>query len=196
MKRFLLFIVISIVLASAVCAGDIAGDRIVMVLPPMEYKDSEYRTLRKIFENSGAVVDVASTTTDEVESANKKKVVYPDLLIIDVDVYDYDAIILVGGPGITAYFDYEPLFALLDEMNQEGRVIGALGLAPEVLARAGILKGRRATVTKSSIRLIRELGARYWPRQVVRDGNIVTGIGPWATKSFAYSVIKALMYNE
>jgi protease I len=81
-------------------------------------------------------------------------------------------------------------------MNREGRVIGAIGLGPEVLARAGILKGRRATVTRNSIKMIRELGAWYYPRQVVRDGNVVTAIGPWATKSFAYSVIKALMYNE
>lgn len=194
MKRYA-FLIILLIFASVAYAGDIAGDRIVMVIAPAEFKDVEYKTPRKIFENSGAVVDVASITTDEVKGVDGM-VVYPDLLITDINVMDYDAIVLVGGPGAMAYFDYEPLFAILNEMNEEGKVIGAICIAPEILARAGILEGRRATVSKGSIGIIRALGARYWGQSVVRDGNIVTGIGPWASKSFAYSVVKALAYNE
>jgi protease I len=67
-----------------------------------------------------------------------------------------------------------------------GRPVAAICLSPPVLARAGVLAGKRAT-TFPAERAIVELkrgGATYVEEPVVQDGIIVTANGPEAATAF------------
>jgi protease I len=64
-----------------------------------------------------------------------------------------------------------------------GKTIGAICLAPVILAEAGVLDGRNATAIPSVAERLIDGGAKY-VYEDVRDGNIVTGCAPHASRSF------------
>jgi len=71
-------------------------------------------------------------------------------------------------------------------------VVGAICIAPGILARAGILKGRKATVFPSEIEALKRNGAFYTALPVVIDGRIVTASGPEAAEEFGKALVKTL----
>jgi protease I len=77
-------------------------------------------------------------------------------------------------------------------------VVAAICLAPVVLARAGILKGKKATYFNSpvSFREMRAGGAVLVDKAVVTDDRIVTANGPAAAAEFAEAFIRVLTAVE
>ena len=62
-----------------------------------------------------------------------------------------------------------------------------------VLANAGILKGKSATVAGTEAKTIESKGAKYTGPGVMVDGNIVTGNAPKSSKLFGQKINKLLM---
>ena len=62
------------------------------------------------------------------------------------------------------------------------------GIAPTILAAAGILKHKRATVfadsKKSQVKFLEEHGASYTGAHVEVDGQLITGDGPDSADEF------------
>ena len=81
---------------------------------------------------------------------------------------------------------------------QSAKVVAAICLAPVVLARAGILKGKKATYFNSpvSFREMKAGGAVLVDKAVVTDGRIVTANGPAAAAEFADTFIRTLTAVE
>jgi len=160
--------------------------KILMVVPPVQIMDVEYNEPRKLFDNKGADVKVASTTMDEVTGSDLK--IKPDLLISEAKAADYDAIVLIGGMGIFAHIlGNADLINLVREMHASNKYVCAICGSSAVLAKAGILNGVKAT-TYPEATLIGELekgGAVYLSDVTVVSGKIVTGNGPGAAAEFA-----------
>ena len=77
------------------------------------------------------------------------------------------------------------------------RVVGAICIAPAIIAKTGILEGKRATVwasplDKSMVKILEANGVIYEAKIVVIDGKIVTGNGPGAAKKFAEAIVRVL----
>jgi len=70
--------------------------------------------------------------------------------------------------------------------------VGAICIAPGILARAGILKDKKATVFPSEIETLKREGAHYSALPVVIDGKIVTADGPEAAEGFGKALVKTL----
>jgi protease I len=165
--------------------------RIVMIVAPKDFTDQEYFDLRKVFENAGARVRVASTTTQPAVSQNLAKV-RVDQAIPDIRLDQVDAIVVVGGMGAATYLmNDESLRNLLVAASKSNKVVSAICIAPAVLARAGVLRNREATcyADKTIIGVLKMNGAAYLDRKVVVSGRIVTGNGPDAAKEFATTVL-------
>ena len=81
---------------------------------------------------------------------------------------------------------------------QKGKVVAAICLATVVLARAGILKGKKATYYDSpvSFREMKAAGAVITNAPVVRDARVITANGPSASKAFADEIVHALTAVE
>lgn len=137
-------------------------------------------------EARGVTVTVASTRAGTATGMKGARVVVA-CTVRGVEAAAFDGLALAGGAGAPAHlWDSEPLRALVKGMHAAGKALGAICLSPPVLARAGILAGRRAT-TFPSARAILELkrgGAVYVREPVVRDGRIVTASGPEAATAF------------
>jgi putative intracellular protease/amidase len=57
-----------------------------------------------------------------------------------------------------------------------------------VLANAGVLKGKEATVAGTEARTIESKGAKYMGPGVTVDGNIVTGNAPKSSRLFGQKI--------
>ncbi|MEA3344083.1 MAG: DJ-1/PfpI family protein, partial [Patescibacteria group bacterium] len=81
------------------------------------------------------------------------------------------------------------------------KLLGAICIAPAILARAGALKGKKATVwnsamDKSAIKILESNGAIFQPEPVVVENKIITANGSHAAEEFAETIIKIINLRE
>ena len=165
--------------------------KVVMVIAQDSFRDEELSEPKQILERSGIEVKIASTTLGEVRGMLGAKVT-PELLITDIKIKDFDAIVFVGGAGASQYWNDPTAHKLAQEAMNTNRIVGAICIAPVTLANAGILKGKRATVWSSEARQLEIKGANYTGRAVEKDGNIITASGPAAAREFGLELAKRL----
>jgi len=153
-----------------------------------QFQESEYGEPRTILEDKGVIVTVASSSLDVVTGHLGTRV-EPDIVLSDVHAADYDAIVFVGGYG---YDRKDPeACRVAQEAAAEGKVLAAICVAPITLAKAGVLKGKRATASVPASTLKAE-GAIYTGALVERDGLIITANGPMAARRFGEAIAAAL----
>jgi protease I len=169
----------------------LVGKSVLMIIASNNFRDEEYLHPREVLENEGAKITIASSTKKEATGMLGTKVV-PDILIDEVDIDDYDAVVFVGGSGANEYWENEKAHEIAKKAYEKSKVIGAICIAPVTLARAGLLKGKKATVYTSEIENIKKEGAIYTGNSVEVDGKIVTGDGPSAAKEFGEKIAELL----
>jgi len=163
----------------------------VMIISESDFRDEELKEPKDILGRNNIEVKVASTTLNKVTGMLGTQVT-PDILITDIKIKDFDAIIFVGGGGSSQYWDDHLAHKLAQDAAGANKIVAAICIAPVTLARAGILKGKRATVFPSEAKELKSAGADYTARAVERDGNIITASGPAAASEFAEELVSAL----
>ncbi len=164
----------------------------VLVIAEREFRDEEYQVPKEVLSQAGIEVATASTTTQEAVGKLGLKV-RPDLLVADLKPDDYGAIVFVGGGGAAQYFADAQVHALARDFAAAGKVVAAICIAPVILARAGLLQGKRATVFPDGIPELEKAEAVYTAQNVERDGRIITGNGPEAAEAFAREIVAQML---
>lgn len=172
------------------------GKKIVMVLAFRDFRDEEYFVPKEILSEAGAEVKTASNEMGKALGADGGEVEI-DYLVENVDVTNFDAVVFVGGPGCLENLDNQNSYNLAKEAILKNKVLAAICVSPAILAKAGVLKGKKATVwsspfDKGSIKILEDNGAIYEPENVVVDGKIATANGPAAARKFASALIEML----
>lgn len=166
--------------------------QVLMVIAPESFRDEELLVPRQAFLAQGWQVDTVSTRIGKAVGmfgASEPITRTLDDIIVD----RYDAIVVVGGMGSIAHLWHSAsLHRVLHAMTDQGAVVSAICISPVVLALAGLLSGRQATVweTPESREALRQAGAHYTGDTVTVDGRVVTGNGPDAAAPFAEAVIR------
>lgn len=175
----------------------ITSRSVVMIIAPNEFRDEEFKVPYDYLKDLGHNVIVASTDTTKA-TGMLNLTVKPDLLIENIDTLAFDALILVGGTGSAIYWDNQIVHQLLKYYARPSRVLASICIAPVSLARAGVLKGKQATVYKdrSTLDEFKKGGAKYVEKEVVISGNIITASGPQASEKFAQAIAQALEKNQ
>lgn len=109
------------------------------------------------------------------------------LSLHEVNVEDYDRVAFIGGPGAHELRDNPQAHRIARETVEMGKVLGAICIAPTILAAAGVLQNKRATVWNGDGQqgeYIASQGAEYTAEPVTVDGHIVTGDGPESAEAF------------
>lgn len=189
----MIYILLSAVIFAVTPKGEslpLLNKSIVFIIAQNDFRDEEYLTPREIFDGLGANIVVASEDTT-IARGMLGLTIKPDVRINDIRLKDFDITILVGGSGSVVFWGDERLQANLSEAADSGAVIGAICIAPGVLARAGLLKGKRATVFASpgAKKLFEEEGVIYTGKDVERDGRIITANGPASARQFAEEIV-------
>lgn len=169
--------------------------RVVLIIAHENFADPEYTEPRAVFEAAGFEITVASSSL-ETATGGQGTQVQPDILVSDVAVGDYDAFVFVGGMGCMEYWDNPDAHRIAQDAVAEGKVLAAICAAPVILARAGMLEGKQATVANSGwqegVSELEAGGATYTGAAVERDGLIVTGNGPSASRQFGETIVTVL----
>ena len=164
------------------------GEKILMIIAPINFRDEELKIPYEIFNKSGFSVDIASK--EKKECLGMK--VTPDLSIKDVNINNYKAIVFVGGSGAEVYFDDTTVISIVTKAYENKKIIGAICLAPVILANAGILKDKEATVWNGTKDFIIKKEVEYKKDQVIISGNIITAPGPHKAKEFGKKIVRIL----
>ena len=166
--------------------------KVVMIIAQDAFRDEELLQPKKLLEQNGIEVKIASTTLNNVKGMLGAKV-NPDILIGDVNVRDFDAIVFIGGRGASQYWNNAVAHKLAQDAISANRILAATCIACVTLAKAGVLKSKRATCWPSEAHQLEEAGVNYTGRQVEKDGNIITASGPSASGEFGDELLKALL---
>ena len=170
-------------------APGVGSKKILMVVAQANFKDEEYFTPKDTFESVGFDVRTVSKNMGMAKSVGGQEVEVSGVVGENGD--DYDAVVLIGGPGIISYYMDTDYQQVARQAFEGGKIVGAICLAPNILANGGILEGKRATVFGSETQLVSH-GAAYTGESVTVDGNIITGIGPDAAAEFADAIVRML----
>jgi len=165
---------------------------VLMIIAEDQFRDEEYFQPKNVLEMKGINVMTASASLDTATGVLGGKVA-PDLLVSAADMKDYDALVLVGGGGAEQYFDDPAVRKLVHQADSQQKVIAAICVAPVILARSGVLKGKKATVWYSDGDEITRAGGKYTGANVEKDGNIITANGPQAVQGFCNELLNALL---
>jgi protease I len=172
--------------------------RAMMVIAPAGFQDREYSGTRAELDKAGIEVDVFSTQDGMCKGAFGSQVEAKSMNGADSSAYD--AIVFIGGPGTPIVRSDENSVRLAQEFFRADKLVCAICWAPTILAKAGILQVRKATVWigidreygGATDRVISKYGGIYTNRSVVEDGNVITASGPEAASEFGYTIAMRL----
>lgn len=167
--------------------------RILYIIAQQNFRDEEYSIPKEILEKAGAKVTTASITTDEAVGMIKARI-KPDTSVREANANNFDCLIIAGGSGSPKLADYPEVLNIIRKFDEQNKPIASICLAGYILAKAGVLKGRTATVFPADFALIeyRRNGVTYSSKPVVVDGRFVTAAGPEDAREFADEIIKIL----
>ena len=167
-----------------------------MIIAFKDFRDEEYFIPKQVLKVGGSkIITVSSELGKAIGTYGGE--VNVDLTLDKLKVDDFDTIIFVGGSGALKYTEDETCWKIAQESVQKDKVLGAICVGPVILARAGVLSGKKATVwssplDKSAVKTLKEEGAIFEDNQVVQDGNIITANGPQAARKFGETVLRTL----
>ncbi len=167
-----------------------------MIVSFKDFRDEEYFVPKEIFEAYGAEVKTASTAAGTAIGADGGEV-QVDLLVNNVEPALFDAVVFIGGPGTLKYLDSEDSYRVAKQTVAADKVLAAICISPTILAKAGVLQGKKATVwassmDKSAVQVLKNNQADYQELPVVADGKIITANGPAAAEEFGEKVAELL----
>lgn len=150
------------------------------------FRDEELFIPRSIFEEKGYTVTVVSHDAGTAWSKFGK--IIEVLGIGEIKLEDFDAFLLVGGPGSFEYTDDKTLHGYIKDAEKKLHLLGGICYAPNIMAKAGVLYGKKATVWGEPD-IFDEEKVIFEDRNVVRDGKIITANGPDAALDWAKEII-------
>ena len=187
-----LAVLLALVGFSSVFAQEVSLRKAVLIIAENDFQDDEFLQPLDVLEESGVEVTVASTTLGEAKGMNGAKV-KPDILIKDIKVDDFNAVVFIGGTGATQYLDDPIAHKIAQEAVVKNKILGAICLGPVILANAGVLTGKNATAYPTNGDKLKAAGVNYTAKPVEKDGKIITADGPKSAKEFGEELSKELL---
>ncbi|NOS67169.1 MAG: DJ-1 family protein [Candidatus Peribacteraceae bacterium] len=157
-----------------------------LIIAKKGFQDVELNGTRDGLVDAGFDVILASTEAGECMGkfgAEEEAAV----ALQDVDVNDYDRIGFIGGPGASNLWQNADAKRIAQDTVKTKKPLGAICIAPKILAAAEVLAGKKATVwnedgDQAGFMALHDV--EYTGEAVTVDGLIVTGNGPGAAEDF------------
>lgn len=170
--------------------------KLAIIVASKDFRDEEYFIPQAIFKKEGLPFKIFS---------DKKGVIigvyggegFAGEEIEKLNVEDFSGVVFVGGPGAAKLLDNEKSYKIAKEALRKNVLLAAICISPTILAKAGVLEGKGATVWNSSmerepIKILKKFGTRYENKDVVVDGRIITANGPESAEKFAKEIVKGI----
>ena len=117
--------------------------------------------------------------------------VIPDIKIEDLDISEFDSLILTGAADIRKPIEDEEILSFIKKFDERDYIIGAISIAPILLLKAGILSGKSFMAGVNKEELYEEGFSKKdltlmidWnesiknpvPNGYIKDRNIITSV--------------------
>jgi len=182
---------------------NISNKKVIFVVALRDFRDAEYFIPKEILESAGVEIKTASNKKGLPASRQGLAIgadggeIEIDFLVPEVRPQELDAVVFIGGPGTLKYLDNEDSYKLAKETIAREKILAAICISPVILAKAGVLEGKKATVwsspmDKSAIKTLEQYKSNYEDKPVVIDGKIITANGPDAAEEFGEKIKELL----
>lgn len=176
--------------------ADLADAR-VLIIATDGFEQAELYEPRQALLDAGAQVTLASLKTDPIEGVKNDKptgeTITPDTTIGEVDVDDFDALVLPGGVANPDKLRMDDdAVGLVQDFMDDGKTVAAICHGPWLLAEADVIDGRRMTSWPSIRTDLTNAGAEVVDEEVVVDGNLITSRKPDDIPAFNKALLEAV----
>ena len=155
------------------------------------FEEVEALTVVDLLRRADIVCDIVAVDGAATVTGSHGVTVGADKPFSAADPDAYDALLLPGGqPGTDNLAADGRVLALLRAFRDAGKLTAAICAAPTVLAKAGLLDGKRATCYPGLEG--RLTGAVAVTESVVTDGTVVTSRGVGTALDFALALVSYL----
>jgi len=167
-----------------------------MLIAQQDFRDEEYLIPKYIFQQQG--IEVVTASKEKGRAIGVFGVTQEaNIAFGDIKVGEFDGIVFIGGSGAMRDMDNIEVYRVARDAVNANKVLGAICISPAILANAGVLKAKKATVwasnmDKSAVKILQSRGCDYQAETVVVDGRIITANGPEQASRFARKVVELL----
>lgn len=166
----------------------------VAILATNGFEESELRDPKKALEKAGAEVHIVSEESGEIKSwadGNWGKTYKVDKTLDEVTHSDYNALMLPGGViNPDKLRRNKTAVKFIKSFFENHKPVGAICHAPQLLAEADVLKGRKITSFKSIKTDLINAGANWVDEEVVVDEGLVTSRNPKDLPAFNSKLVE------
>ncbi len=171
---------------------NLEAKKTLLIIAEEEFQDQEFFDIQDILDIAGIQTTVASwqlgILTGEMEGKIEATV-----LVNDVNVDDYDAIVIIGSSELKKHSEDEAVLDMVRQVVKKQKILAAIDEGPRILAEAGVLRGVIATCVRSQRRQLLKAQAKYTGGSVEQDGLIITADGQKSTSQFSRTLIGAML---
>ena len=123
--------------------------RVAVVIPQRGFKDESLKAMVGPLGKWNVDAVVASYSSEDAVGYHGA-VVKPKMSAALVKSQDFDAILLIDGPGVEQYtlYDFRPLLDTVRHFAVNGKIVAGIGNAVRIMARANIIAGIKVSVPK------------------------------------------------
>lgn len=165
----------------------------ILVLLATGFEEIEMVTPVDLLKRAGAEIVLATLSSDKLVTGRSGITVKADAFLDDLAVENFDALLIPGGPGVTALHDDGRPTILAQEFFKANKPVAAICAAPTLLRAAGLLHGKKFTAHFS---VQGELPTALVDERVLTDGLLTTSRGAGTALDFGLELVRRFYGEE
>lgn len=151
----------------------------------------------------GYPIDVETVGFSKTVNSTFNIPIIVDKTIDEIDINDYDALVIPGGFEEFGFYDEaynEEFLSLIRKFDEQNKIIATICVGALPLGKSGILKNRNATTyhLKDGYRQkeLQKFGANVINQPIVIDDNVITSYCPQTAPEVAFTLLAKLTSKE
>lgn len=165
--------------------------QVALIVASRGFREEELTQTNAVLTQAGVQTVVASSRVGLL-TGMANGVAYATATIPQLNLDQFDAVVFIGGAGAVEFANNPAAHNLAREALAKGKIVGAICIAPTILANAGLVSGKRVTAFPTEQQALIQAGALYTANPVERDGQIITASGPEAATGFGQMILAAI----
>lgn len=168
---------------------------VLIFIASSDFSEEEFLYSKHFLEKNNCSVFITSDSNG-LCIGDKGLKVKADVSLYNIHPENFSAFILIGGKGIRKYFSNSILLSIISKFQKQNKILGAICAAPVLLAKSGILDGKKATCFPDYKNELQKSGVVLSNEDIVVTEKIVTASNKQFVNDFLVKIIFLLNRTE